>query len=92
MRKRHLFATGLVVLAILITLVVWQVSFTFGEFGPTNAAETFLFWAVSTLIFLLTVTLGFMLFRETVKLYSGTAAQPGRPRASGRSWYSARWH
>lgn len=69
MRKRHLFAAGLVVLAILLTLVVWQVSLTFGEFGPTNAAETFLFWAVSTLIFLLTVTLGFMLFRETVKLY-----------------------
>ena len=69
MRKRHLFAGGLVVLAILVTLVVWQVSFTFGEYGPSNTAETFLFWAVSTLIFLLTVTLGFMLFRETVKLY-----------------------
>jgi PAS domain S-box-containing protein len=69
MRKRHLFGAGLVVLAILLTLVVWQVSFTFGEFGPTNTAETFLFWAVSTLVFLLTVTLGFMLFRETVKLY-----------------------
>jgi hypothetical protein len=38
MRKRHLFGAGLVVLAILLTLVVWQVSFTFGEFGPTNAA------------------------------------------------------
>ncbi len=69
MRKRHLFGAGLVVLAILLTLVVWQVSFNFGDIGPTNAAETFLFWAVSTLIFLLTVTLGFMLFRETVKLY-----------------------
>lgn len=69
MRKRHLFGAGLVVLAILLTLVVWQVSFTFGDIGPTNAAQTFLFWAVSTLIFLLTVTLGFMLFRETVKLY-----------------------
>jgi PAS domain S-box-containing protein len=69
MRKRHLFAAGVVVLAILLTLVVFQVSLTFGEYGPTNAAQTFLFWAVSTLIFLLTVTLGFMLFRETVKLY-----------------------
>jgi PAS domain S-box-containing protein len=69
MRKRHLFGAGLVILAILVTLVVWQVSLTFGEFGPTNAAQTFLYWAVSTLIFLLTVTLGFMLFRETVKLY-----------------------
>jgi two-component system nitrogen regulation sensor histidine kinase NtrY len=69
MRKRHLFAAGLVVLAILVTLVVWQVSLTFGEYGPTNATQTFLFWAVSTLIFLLTVTLGFRLFTETVKLY-----------------------
>ena len=62
MRKRHLFGAGLVVLAILVTLVVWQVSLTFGEYGPTNAAETFLFWAVSTLIFLLTVTLGLSKF------------------------------
>jgi two-component system, NtrC family, nitrogen regulation sensor histidine kinase NtrY len=69
MGKRQLFGAGLVVLAILVTAVVWQVSLTFGEYGPTNAAETFLFWAVSTLIFLLTVTLGFMLFKETVKLY-----------------------
>ena len=69
MRKRHLFGAGLVILAILLTLVVWQVSFTFGDIAPTTAVQTFLFWAVSTLIFLLTVTLGFMLFRETVKLY-----------------------
>ncbi|MCU1335322.1 MAG: multi-sensor signal transduction histidine kinase [Bryobacterales bacterium] len=69
MRKRHLFFAGVVLLAILLTLVVFQVSLTFGEYGPTNAAQTFLFWAVSTLIFLLTVTLSFMLFRETVKLY-----------------------
>jgi len=69
MRKRHLFGAGLVILAILLTLVVWQVSFTFGDIAPTTAVQTFLFWAVSTLIFLLTVTLGFMLFREAVKLY-----------------------
>src|SRR5205814_7962003 len=36
---------------------------------PANAAQTFAFWAVSTIIFLLTVTLGFMLFRTAVKLY-----------------------
>ena len=39
MRKRHLFGAGLVLLAILVTLVVWQVSFSFGDFGPTNAAR-----------------------------------------------------
>jgi len=69
MRKRYLFWSGLALLAILLTLVVWQVSFTFGDYGPADAGQTFVFWAVSTLIFLLTVTLGFMLFRTGVKLY-----------------------
>src|ERR1051325_7175084 len=68
MRKRYLYVSGLVLLAILLTLVVWQF-FSFGEYGPANTAQTFVFWAVSTLIFLLTVTLSFMLFREGVKLY-----------------------
>jgi two-component system nitrogen regulation sensor histidine kinase NtrY len=68
MRKRYLIGSGLVLLAILLTLVVWQVSLK-SEYGPANAAQTFVFWAVSTLIFLLTVMLGFMLFREGVKLY-----------------------
>src|SRR6266404_9740225 len=69
MRKRYLFWSGLALLAILLTLVVWQVSFNFGDYGPADAPQTFVFWAVSTLIFLLTVTLGFMLFRTGVKLY-----------------------
>ena len=69
MRKRYLFWSGLALLAILLTLVVWQVSFSFGEYGPADAPQTFVFWAVSTLIFLLTITLGFMLFRTGVKLY-----------------------
>src|SRR3974377_1275986 len=68
MRKRYLFASGLAVLATLLTLVVWQVSFKFTD-APANAAQTFIFWAISTLIFVLTVTLGFMLFRNFVKLY-----------------------
>src|SRR5882724_3116333 len=68
-KRRYLIWSGVVLLAILLTLVVWQVSFNFGEYGPANAAQTFVFWAVSTLIFLLTVTIGFMLFREGVKLY-----------------------
>jgi PAS domain S-box-containing protein len=69
MRKRYLFGSGLALLAILLTLVVWQVSFSFGEYGPATALQTFVLWAISTLIFLLTVTLGFMLFRTGVKLY-----------------------
>ncbi len=68
MRKRYIYVS-ILALAILLTLVVWQVSFSFGEYGPANPAQTFVFWAVSTLIFLLTVTLSFMLFRTGVKLY-----------------------
>ncbi|MEQ1885030.1 MAG: ATP-binding protein [Bryobacteraceae bacterium] len=69
MRKRYTYISGLVLLAILTTLLVWQMSFSFGEYGPSTLAQTFVFWAVSTLIFLLTITLGFMLFRTGVKLY-----------------------
>ena len=76
MRKRYLFGSGLVVLAILLTLVVWQGSFTFGEYGPANPDQAIAFWAISTLIFLLTVTVGFMLFRTAVKLYLEPGEDP----------------
>src|ERR1039457_2871158 len=69
MRKRLLFYSGLAVLAILVAIIVWQGSFSFGPLAPTSVEQTYLFWAVSTLIFILTVTLGFMLFRTAVKLY-----------------------
>ena len=65
MRKRSVFAAGLL---LLVTLVVWQVSFKF-EYVPTDAAQTFLFWAVSTLIFILTVWLLARLIKTAVKLY-----------------------
>jgi two-component system, NtrC family, nitrogen regulation sensor histidine kinase NtrY len=68
MRKRYIYVS-ILALAILLTLMVWQMSFSFGEYGPANPAQTFVFWAVSTLIFLLTATLSFMLFRTFVKLY-----------------------
>jgi PAS domain S-box-containing protein len=69
MRRRYIYGSGIALLAILITLLVWQASFSFGEYGPVTAVQTSVFWAVSTLIFILTVTLGFMLFRTGVKLY-----------------------
>jgi PAS domain S-box-containing protein len=69
MRKRLLLTAGTVALAVLIALLVWQSSFTFGDYGPSSPQEAYLFWAVSTLVFLLTITLGFMLFRTGVKLY-----------------------
>ena len=69
MKKRLLYGAGILLLVISATLVIWQGSFSFGEFGPVSPEQTLLYWAVSTLVFLLTVTLGFILFRTGLKLY-----------------------
>ena len=68
MRRRFVLAAAALVFLLLLALLVWQGSFSF-SFGPTNVAETIVLSAVSTVIFLLTVTLAFMLFRAGVKLY-----------------------
>jgi two-component system, NtrC family, nitrogen regulation sensor histidine kinase NtrY len=69
MRNRHWIAAGLVLLAILIGFLVWMGSFSFGPLAPVDAGQTLVYWAVSTLIYILTVTLGFMLLRTVVKLF-----------------------
>jgi two-component system, NtrC family, nitrogen regulation sensor histidine kinase NtrY len=69
MKKRVMLGIGAVLLAVSVLLVVWQGSFNTSNFAPANPNQTFIFWAVSLLIFLLMVTLGFILFRDLVKLY-----------------------
>jgi PAS domain S-box-containing protein len=69
MRKRVAFGSGLVLLAILVTLVVWQGSFNLDQFAPSSIQGTYVFWGVSTLVFVLTVMLGFILFRTGVRSY-----------------------
>jgi two-component system, NtrC family, nitrogen regulation sensor histidine kinase NtrY len=71
MRKRVMFGLAVLLLCILASLVVSQGSFNLGTVAPapSNIQQTYLFWAVSTLIFILTIGLGFMLFRTVVKLY-----------------------
>src|ERR1700722_1826355 len=69
MRRRILYGCAIVLLAILVALVVWQGSFNFGKYGPADPQQTFTFWAISSLIFVLMVTLGFILARTIVKLY-----------------------
>src|ERR1041385_3856923 len=69
MRKRTLYGTAIVLLVISVVLVVWLGSFNLGVYGPSNPQQTFLFWAVAILIFILMVTLGFILVRTGVKLY-----------------------
>jgi two-component system, NtrC family, nitrogen regulation sensor histidine kinase NtrY len=67
-RRRVTLAAAALSLLVLLALVVWQGSFSFW-FSPPGSGETILLWSVSTLIFLLTVTLTFMLFRAGVKAY-----------------------
>jgi two-component system, NtrC family, nitrogen regulation sensor histidine kinase NtrY len=66
-RRLAFFAAALILVA-LLALLVWQGSFSF-SFSPSDPRETILLWAVDTVIFLLAVTLAFMLFRVAVKLY-----------------------
>ena len=69
MKKRLLLTFGSVVLALSVLIVAWQGSFKLDAINPTTLQQTFVFWATFVLIFVLMVTLGFILFRELVKLY-----------------------
>ncbi len=71
MPKRVLNAIGAVLLVVCLTLVIWQGSFagSFGTFAPDDPTQTFVFYGISILIFLLMVTLGFMLVRIIVKIW-----------------------
>jgi two-component system, NtrC family, nitrogen regulation sensor histidine kinase NtrY len=68
MKQRLLYGFAVVVLVVSVLLVVWQGSFRIG-FGPRDPSQTFAFWAISSLIFVLMVTLLFILFRTFLKLY-----------------------
>jgi two-component system nitrogen regulation sensor histidine kinase NtrY len=76
MRHRYQFILGLGLLLLLTGLVIWQGSFSMGDYGPTTPEQTYVFWGLSTLIFLFTVLLAFMLFRDAVKLF--VARRAGR--------------
>src|ERR1700693_5793881 len=77
MRKRLFYWFASVLLVISVVLVVWQGSFRLSNFGPSNPSQTLILWAVSTLIFILMVTVGWILAREFIKLY--VARQANRP-------------
>jgi two-component system nitrogen regulation sensor histidine kinase NtrY len=69
--RRVLYGVAAILLLISVILVVWQGSFSgsFGSFGPDDPAQTFIFYGISILIFLLMMALGFMLVRLIVKLW-----------------------
>ncbi len=68
MRRRLASAAAALSFLVLLALVIWQGSFKI-EYSPSDLSETVVLWAVSTVIFLLTVLLAFMLFRALVKMY-----------------------
>jgi two-component system nitrogen regulation sensor histidine kinase NtrY len=68
MKRRLAYGFLLFLLAVSVSLVVWQGSFRIG-FGPRDPSQTFIFWALSSLIFVLMVTLGFILCKTFIKLY-----------------------
>lgn len=74
MTHRTRFVSGSAILLVLTGLVIWQGSFTVGEYGPSTTEQTYVYWGLSTLIFLLTVLLAFMLFRDAAKLYAARRA------------------
>ncbi len=66
MRKRLFYWFATVLLAICVVLVVWEGSLRLRTTDPT---QTFIFWAMSILTFIVMVTLGWIVFRTGVKLY-----------------------
>jgi two-component system nitrogen regulation sensor histidine kinase NtrY len=77
MRKRLLYGLAILLLVACTMAVVWLGSFHQRDFMP-KPAQTLILWAVSTLIFILMVTVGWILAREFIKLYVARRAnQPG---------------
>jgi two-component system nitrogen regulation sensor histidine kinase NtrY len=87
MRKRFLYGSGIVLLLILATLVVWQ-NFTF-EAYPENLEQTFTYTAVSTLVIVLLITLGFILCRTGIKLYIGRLRNREGSRIESKLYFGA---
>ncbi len=69
MRKRLVYGSAIVLLALSVLFVAWQGSFHLRSFGPSNPQETLIFWAISILNFALMVALGWVLTRTAIKLY-----------------------
>ncbi|HWF07324.1 MAG TPA: ATP-binding protein [Bryobacteraceae bacterium] len=71
MPRRLLYALGAILFIVSVTLIVWQGSFSgsFGSLAPEDTDQTFLFYGLSILIFLIFVWLGFMIVRLLWKLW-----------------------
>src|SRR5579884_3553478 len=80
MPKRLFYSLAAILLIVSATLLIWQGSFpgNFGSISPEDPEQTFVFYGISIVIFLLMITLGFMLMRLMIKLWVDRRAyRPG---------------
>lgn len=56
-------------MAALMALCFWLTSLNFGSFRPENSTVTFVLWALSMCVVLGTLALGFLVFRNLLRLY-----------------------
>ena len=70
-KRRELFSLGTsgVALLVLLSLCFWLTSLDFGDFRPENPTVTYVLWALSTCVVFGAITLGFLLFRNLLKLH-----------------------
>ena len=69
MKKRFIYGFLIVALALAVMALTSVSAFNPGSVRPVSVTQTYIFWAVLSLIFILIVTLGFIIFREGIKLY-----------------------
>ncbi len=69
MKTRLFYAILVIALVIALAAAAFQSFFNPGPIKPDSVSQKVIFWAVLSLIFLLIVTLSWILFREAVKLY-----------------------
>ena len=67
--QRISLASSSILLVVLVFFAFWQTSLDFGEFSPSGPTATVVLWAISTLVVLGVVTLGFIVFRLLLRLY-----------------------
>jgi PAS domain S-box-containing protein len=80
MPKRLFYSLAAILLIVSATVLIWQGSFpgNFGSISPEDPEQTFIFYGISIVIFLLMTTLGFMLMRLMIKLWIDRRAdRPG---------------
>ena len=56
-------------LLVLLAACFWLTSLDFGDFRPEDSSVTYVLWTLSTCVVLGAVALGFLLFRNLLKLY-----------------------